>query len=258
MSVGLPSVMQTGRDIDVRFAQSAPIDGEHLNTLLRESWPDHTDRDFSAVLARSLVYVCAFTGGRLIGFVNVAWDGGAHAFLLDPTVHPNFRRRGIGRELVAIATAAARERGAEWLHVDYEPPLALFYQSCGFQSTAAGLVRLNVGSTNGPQKAGGYPVLEVAILNVKRGQSDAFRRAFSLAQQIIASAPGYGGHELRGCVEDDHRFLLLVHWNTVDSHQSGFRGSQRYQQWKGLLHDFYDPFPTVEHYVAHDQRGVAG
>jgi heme-degrading monooxygenase HmoA len=94
-----------------------------------------------------------------------------------------------------------------------------------------------------------HPVLEVAILDVKPGQADAFREAFAEAQPIISSMPGYGRHELRACVESDHRFLLLVWWESVEAHENGFRGSPEYQQWKQLLHHFYDPFPTVEHYV---------
>ena len=73
----------------------------------------------------------------------VAWDGRQHAFLLEPTVHPDRRRRGIGRELVRRAEAAAREAGCEWLHVDYEPALAPFYEACGFKPTPAGLIRLD-------------------------------------------------------------------------------------------------------------------
>jgi len=94
-----------------------------------------------------------------------------------------------------------------------------------------------------------HPVLEVAILDIKRGQVPVFQAAFGEAQHIIASMPGYGRHELRRCVENDHRFLLLVWWDSVESHQVGFRRSPQYQEWKRLLHHFYEPFPTVEHYV---------
>src|SRR5437588_10821912 len=93
----------------------------------------------------------------------------------------------------------------------------------------------------------GYPVLEVAILNVKRGEAAAFMQAFAGAQHIIAAMPGYGRHELRRCVEDEHRFLLLVWWDSVESQQVGFRGSVQYQEWKQRLHHFYDAFPTGEH-----------
>jgi len=94
-----------------------------------------------------------------------------------------------------------------------------------------------------------FPVLEVAVLDVRHGQAAAFREAFARAEGIIASMPGYGAHELRSCVENDHRFLLLVWWASVESHERGFRGSPQYAEWKRLLHHFYDPFPTVEHYV---------
>ena len=94
-----------------------------------------------------------------------------------------------------------------------------------------------------------HPVLEVAILTIRRGRVAAFLDAFSRAEPIIAAAAGYGGHELRHCLEDEHRFLLLVWWDALESHEIGFRQSAAYQQWKHLLHEFYDPFPVVEHYV---------
>jgi GNAT superfamily N-acetyltransferase len=87
-------------------------------------------------------WVCATDGARLVGFVNVAWDGGAHAFLLDTSVHPDYQRRGIGTALVREAIALARVGSAEWLHVDYEEGLEPFYRGCGFQSTPAGLLYL--------------------------------------------------------------------------------------------------------------------
>ena len=98
------------------------------------------------------------------------------------------------------------------------------------------------------------PILELAVLDVKPGRADAFRDAFRTAQAIIATSPGYLGHELHRCVENDHRFLLLVRWRTIEDHTQGFRGSAGYQEWKALLHHFYDPFPRVEHYERDGSR----
>ena len=92
-------------------------------------------------------------------------------------------------------------------------------------------------------------ILEVAVLDVRPGESEAFAAAFREAQAIIASMAGYRSHQLQRCVENADRFLLLVEWETLEAHTVGFRGSAEYQQWKALLHHFYDPFPTVEHYV---------
>ena len=92
-------------------------------------------------------------------------------------------------------------------------------------------------------------VLEVAVLDVRPEATAEFETAFAEAQAIIASARGYQRHELRHCVEHAHRYLLLVWWDTLEDHTQGFRGSPDYQRWKQLLHSFYDPFPTVEHYV---------
>jgi heme-degrading monooxygenase HmoA len=92
-------------------------------------------------------------------------------------------------------------------------------------------------------------VLEVAVLDVKPGAGAAFERAFGDAQRIIASMPGYRRHELRRCLERGERYLLLVWWDSLEAHTEGFRRSPEYARWKALLHHFYDPFPTVEHYA---------
>jgi heme-degrading monooxygenase HmoA len=93
-------------------------------------------------------------------------------------------------------------------------------------------------------------VLELAILSVRAGESDAFEAAFLEAQQIISASPGHQRHELRRCLETADRYVLLVWWDSLESHTEGFRKSPDYQRWRALLHHFYDPFPTVEHYVA--------
>jgi GNAT superfamily N-acetyltransferase len=126
----------------VEYRVSPPLADEALNALFAAAWDRHEPTAFAPVLARSLAWVAAFAGGELVGFVNVAWDGGAHAFLLDTTVHRRWQRRGVGTALVRHAAAAARDRGAEWLHVDYEPHLAAFYRACGFRPTDAGLIHL--------------------------------------------------------------------------------------------------------------------
>lgn len=113
-----------------------------LNALFDASWPDHRPFSFAPMLSGSLVWIAARRGSRLVGFVNVVGDGGAHAFILDTTVHPDERRRGLGIRLVRAAADEARARGAEWLHVDYEAHLESFYAQCGFRPTAAGLMRL--------------------------------------------------------------------------------------------------------------------
>jgi heme-degrading monooxygenase HmoA len=93
-------------------------------------------------------------------------------------------------------------------------------------------------------------ILEVAILNVRSGTSTEFEAAFRSAAPIIAAMPGYIDHELQKCVEHADRYILLVRWQTLTDHTIGFRQSPQYQQWRALLHHFYDPFPIVEHYTA--------
>jgi heme-degrading monooxygenase HmoA len=91
-------------------------------------------------------------------------------------------------------------------------------------------------------------ILEVAILDVIPGQESEFQQEFINAQQIISSMKGYSDHRLMRCIEKPNRYILLVSWETIEDHTVGFRGSPEYQEWKKLLHYYYDPFPEVEHY----------
>ncbi|MFF7453153.1 GNAT family N-acetyltransferase [Kitasatospora sp. NPDC008115] len=141
--------------------QPAPLDllllwrggftDRELDTLHAAAFGDTVDADrpptpWRARLERhSLGWVCARPApdGPLLGFVNVLWDGGVHAFLLDTAVDPAARRRGTGTRLVATAADNARAAGCDWLHVDFEPHLRGYYlDACGFRATDAGLIRL--------------------------------------------------------------------------------------------------------------------
>ena len=91
-------------------------------------------------------------------------------------------------------------------------------------------------------------ILEVAILDLKPNMAAEFETAFKTASPIISSMPGYISHELQRCIEITNRYILLVRWQSLEDHIVGFRESPDYQTWRSLLHHFYDPFPTVEHY----------
>ena len=91
-------------------------------------------------------------------------------------------------------------------------------------------------------------ILEVAVLNVRSGMNGAFEEAFARASSIISAMPGHVSHQLQRCIEVPNRYVLLVNWQTLEAHTVGFRNSPQYQDWKRILHHFYDPFPTVEHY----------
>ncbi|MEV6203905.1 GNAT family N-acetyltransferase [Streptomyces sp. NPDC051771] len=121
------------------------FDNAALDALHAEGFGASTpEADWEGRVRRhSLGWVCARDGDALVGFVNVAWDGGGHAFVLDTVVAGGHRRSGIGAELVAEAARQARAAGCAWLHVDFEDDLRAFYvDACGFEPTAAGLIAL--------------------------------------------------------------------------------------------------------------------
>lgn len=91
-------------------------------------------------------------------------------------------------------------------------------------------------------------ILELAILYIKDEQVNQFENDFDKAGIYISSIKGYGGHTLQKCIEQKNKYILLVNWETLDAHTIGFRESSQYREWKKLLHQYYDPFPIVEHY----------
>jgi heme-degrading monooxygenase HmoA len=93
-------------------------------------------------------------------------------------------------------------------------------------------------------------ILEMAVLDVRPGAEARFEEAMREAQPLIRATPGFEGIEVRPCIERPGRYLLLVRWRRLEDHTEGFRGSKRYARWRELLHRFYEPFPTVEHYTA--------
>jgi len=120
--------------------ENAELDQLHAegfgHRLSEDDWTGQVER-------HSLGWVCARDEGGLVGFVNVPWDGGVHAFILDTLVAQRARRQGVGKEMVRIAAEQAREARCEWLHADFENELAPFYfDACGFKPTPAGLIEL--------------------------------------------------------------------------------------------------------------------
>lgn len=95
----------------------------------------------------------------------------------------------------------------------------------------------------------------MAMLDVKPGMEPAFEKDFAVASAYISGIDGYVSHELQRCMETPNRYVLLVRWETLEAHTEGFRQSPEYQEWKRLLHHYYDPFPTVEHFTTVHQNG---
>ena len=133
------------RDPVIDYTWRGRFTNTALNALHAEGFHHQvlTDDWWAQVNRHSLGWVCAERDGELVGFVNVAWDGAVHAFLLDTLVTAALRRHGVGRRLVATAVDHTRAAGCEWLHVDFDDDLDPFYfDSCGFRPTKAGLIAL--------------------------------------------------------------------------------------------------------------------
>jgi heme-degrading monooxygenase HmoA len=92
-------------------------------------------------------------------------------------------------------------------------------------------------------------IREHAVLPVKPGQEPAFEAALQEALPLITGATGFRRLSVSRGIETPNHYLLLVEWESLSAHTEGFRGSPEFQQWRGLLHHFYDPFPDVQHFT---------
>ncbi len=91
-------------------------------------------------------------------------------------------------------------------------------------------------------------IIEHALLQVRPGEEAAFEVAMAKARPLIAASPGFQGIEVRPAAERPGLYLLLVRWDSIADHRDGFRKSDRYEQWRALLHSFYDPMPSVDYF----------
>jgi GNAT superfamily N-acetyltransferase len=127
----------------IEYKNNPPLENAAMQALFSSAWSYESKGNYQPILERADGYVAAFDDEKLVGFVKIITDAGLHAFLLDPSVHVDYQRRGIGLELVKRVTALARDLGCHWLHVDFEAQLEPFYQECGFMPSRAGLIRLD-------------------------------------------------------------------------------------------------------------------
>ena len=91
-------------------------------------------------------------------------------------------------------------------------------------------------------------VIEHALLTVRAGSEDAFEAAVAEAKPLVEASPGFISLKICRPTETGQAYLLLVEWRSIADHRDGFRQSNRYQQWRALLHRFYDPMPEVSYF----------
>ena len=137
----MASNSESGRHTEILI--SPDFDNDELTNLFNESWPEGTLRDFSITHQHSLAYLIASEDKKIIGYLNIPHDGAYHAFIVDLTVHPNFRRRGVALLLLDHAVTVCRNKKYHWAHLDFKEELSPLYEKAGFQLSTAGLLNLN-------------------------------------------------------------------------------------------------------------------
>ena len=126
----------------ITYEISPKLSNEDLSDLFENSWNEILDPHYANRLTSECIWVVAYDQERLVGFVKVVSDGGKHGFVLDTTTHTDYRNCGVGTELLQRLSAASKEKGIEWLHVDFEAKHTKFYRNAGFEHTEAGVKNL--------------------------------------------------------------------------------------------------------------------
>lgn len=126
----------------ITYKTSPKITNAELSELFANAWNSQVHTEYANQLTSYNVWVCAYDGDKLVGFVRVVWDAGKHGFILDTTTHSDYQNHGVGTELLSRVAAASIDLGIKWLHVDFEPQFTEFYRRSGFRHTEAGLMNL--------------------------------------------------------------------------------------------------------------------
>ncbi len=133
----------------VEYRWRGSFTNDEVNVLHAEAFAtrvfDASEWDWVALTDRhSMGWTTARLDGRLVGFVNVVWDGLVHAWIQDVMVAATSRNRGIATAMIDRVRSEVAAAGCEWLHVDFDEELAdLYIGSCGFERTSAGILRLD-------------------------------------------------------------------------------------------------------------------
>ncbi len=120
---------------------------------------------------------------------------------------------------------------------------SVFLPAAHAKTTSGANLRLLTGLGLVDVESAGLPA---ALVDRVEGELEVF--AAHMRHGLLSAAAGLRSLRLSRCVEEPNRYLLLAEWEQFEDHTIGFRSSTAYQEWWGLLHHFYDPFPTVTHY----------
>ncbi|WP_210608355.1 antibiotic biosynthesis monooxygenase family protein [Priestia flexa] len=92
-------------------------------------------------------------------------------------------------------------------------------------------------------------VKEVAFFHIKKDLLAEFEDAFHQAARVIASVPGYIDHSIHRCVETDTKYMIIVEWETIESHMVNFVQSSLFEEWDKQMGRFFEPNITMDHYI---------
>jgi len=122
--------------------QNSVVNSDEINSLMSLCWNDHENVNYQSILDKSLAYITVREDSKLIGFYNLAWDGGRHATVFDLNVHPDYRHQGIALKMLELAPIIAKKNNIKFLHVDFDLKLEKLYKKAGFEIISAGIIKL--------------------------------------------------------------------------------------------------------------------
>ena len=91
-------------------------------------------------------------------------------------------------------------------------------------------------------------ILELVTLDIKAESNAEFEANLAKAMKVISQSNGFISIDVRHCIEEANRYVLLIHWQTLDDHTVGFRTSELFKQWRALIGPFFLNPPFVQHF----------
>lgn len=92
-------------------------------------------------------------------------------------------------------------------------------------------------------------ILEHADFTIPAGKNAEFEEAIQRGiASVISKATGFIDAQVHKGVESPERYLLTIHWQTLENHTVDFRGSELFPQWRAIVGPYFAKTPVVEHF----------
>jgi heme-degrading monooxygenase HmoA len=99
-------------------------------------------------------------------------------------------------------------------------------------------------------------ILELADFTIPVGKNAEFEEAIRRGiATVVSKAKGFRDAQVHRGIESTERYLLTIHWDTLENHTVDFRGGPLFTQWREIVGPFFAKPPVVEHFELAASQG---